>query len=169
MMFREVPLHEKTKGRLYLHSMPGRHERLEEFHREILETKINLIVCLAEADEIEKKSPSYYQAIKSESIPCFKLDFPIPDYGIPSDFKLFAECVQTVAQRIHSGDNVLLHCAGGIGRTGTFAVCLLHCFGFKQEIAVKIIDKAGSYAERPEQRNLLMWHADIVCRRMNCQ
>ena len=34
-MFREVPLPEPVRGRLYLHSMPGRHETFEEFLSEV--------------------------------------------------------------------------------------------------------------------------------------
>lgn len=158
-MFREVQLREETKGKLFLHSMPGRYESWEEFQRCVIEANISIIVCLAEADEIEKKSPSYYLAVKSGSVPRHKLDFPIPDFQAPNDREAFAEFVLLVAQQIESGERVLIHCAGGIGRTGTFAECLLHCVGFKEVIATKLVAEAGSSAERPEQHDLIKWHA----------
>lgn len=163
-MFKEIPLREKGKGKIFLHSMPGRYEHWEEFQRHVREAKISKIVCLAEADEIELKSPLYSLAVKSGSIPCRKLDFPIPDFQAPVDREAFAEFVQLVAQHVESGERVLIHCAGGIGRTGTFAECVLHCIGFKESIATKLVTEAGSGAERPQQQDFIKWHAKRACK-----
>jgi protein-tyrosine phosphatase len=161
-MFREVLLSGVTTGRLFLHSMPARYESWDEFRDQIEITKINRIVCLAEAEEIKQKSPSYFDAIASHLIPCPKLDFPIPDFGTPVDCRAFAECVQLVAGYIESGETVLIHCAGGIGRTGTFATCVLHCLGMKNDMATRLVHRAGSDTETREQSDLVCWHAMIA-------
>lgn len=144
--------------------MPGRYERWEEFQGHVIEAKISKIVCLAEAEEVERKSPSYSLAIRSGSIPCPKLDFPIPDFDAPSDRKAFAEFVRLVAQHIESGERVLIHCAGGIGRTGTFAACVLHCIGFKEDMATKLVFEAGSGAETTQQHDFVKCHAKSACK-----
>lgn len=163
-MFREVRLREETKGKLFLHSMPGRYESWEEFQGHVVGTEINRIVCLAEEEEIKRKSPSYFRAIRSGSIPCPKSDFPIPDFDTPSDRIAFAEFVRLVARDVESGESVLIHCAGGIGRTGIFAACVLHCMGFKEDMAVGLVEEAGSGPETPPQLDLVKWHAKIACK-----
>jgi protein-tyrosine phosphatase len=162
-MFREIQLRETITGKLFLHSMPGRYERWEDFRAYLIETGINRIVCLAEAEEIDRKSPSYSCAIRSGAIPCLKLDFPIADFGVPKNREVFAEFVQLVANYLQSGENILVHCAGGIGRTGTFATCLLHCLGYNQLTARQIVAKAGSAAETLQQEDLVDWHFASVC------
>jgi hypothetical protein len=84
-MFREVNLPENIAGRLYLHSMPGRHEPLEDIEARIRELGITVVVCLAPLEEIEKKSPNYAAAIRSNDQEWQQLSYPIPDYGAPND------------------------------------------------------------------------------------
>lgn len=162
VIFRQVSLHEEIKGKLFLHSMPGRYESWEEFCDSLIKAKINQIICLAEPQEIVQKSPSYSNAIQAGAILCPKTDFPIPDYGTPSDREAFFEAVQLVAQHVKSGKKVLIHCAGGIGRTGTFATCVLHCLGFERREAMKLVRAARSGAETPEQASLIEWHGATV-------
>ncbi len=41
----------------------------------------------------------------------------------------FEALVQDVVQRLQSGQNVVVHCRGGLGRTGTVAACVLVALG----------------------------------------
>lgn len=161
-MFRELKLSNTVQGRVFLHSMPGRYESWIEFQSWMIQTKIDRIVCLAEYDEIKQKSAEYFDAINSKRIPCIKSDFPIPDYGIPRDRKSFVEYVKSIAGFIVSGETVLIHCAGGKGRTGTFATCVLHALGIESERATELVYKAGSHTETSEQKGLVSWHASNV-------
>ena len=51
------------------------------------------------------------------------LHFEIPDRSVPEDRRAFWTLAGNVAQRLQSGEAVLIHCAGGVGRTATFAIC----------------------------------------------
>jgi hypothetical protein len=61
-VFRPVTLPEHVPGRLYLHSMPGRHEKFEAFLSEAERVHLDLVVCLAAENEVRRKSPAYFAA-----------------------------------------------------------------------------------------------------------
>jgi hypothetical protein len=82
-MFRSVTLPQNISGLLYLHSMPGRYEQWADFIAESKQRGIHVIVCLAPNNEIEKKSPSYADAIRDGALSCQRECFPIPDYDVP--------------------------------------------------------------------------------------
>jgi protein-tyrosine phosphatase len=156
-MFREVKLPKNVSGQLYLHSMPGRYEAWSDFATTAKQHKVNLIVCLAPEDEIEMKSPSYANAIKNDEL-CFSIErFPIPDYGVPQDQEQYAAFVTRIAKSLRSGHKILVHCGAGIGRTGTFAICLLLALGPNRIQAEKATHNAGSQPETDEQRKLVSW------------
>ncbi len=56
-MFREVSLPEAVPGRMFLHSMPGRHEPIDDTLRQLRTNGISEIVCLAGSSEISQKIP----------------------------------------------------------------------------------------------------------------
>jgi protein-tyrosine phosphatase len=144
-------------GRLFLHSMPGRREDLEEARRCIAEQNIERIVSLAPLDEIQVKSPSYADAITSGTM---RVDLlPVEDYGVPDDRDAFLADARSVAVDLKAGKNVLVHCGAGIGRTGTFACCVLLQFGIALDKALQDVKAAGSSAETDDQRRLLRWCA----------
>lgn len=152
-MFRELQIPKKTPRAIFLHSMPGRYEDLPNVFSEIQKRQINLIVSLTPLDEIQKKSPTYAKAIETNTLPCERKLFSIPDFEIPVDAQAFTEFVKEVADHVNSGDRILIHCAGGIGRTGTFAVCLLKALGLQLNDAIESVSAGGSGPETtPHQR-----------------
>ena len=164
-MFRKVTLPTMTSGTLFLHSMPGRdgewYEEWDEFFAATEEKRVDRIVCLTGMDEIREKSPDYAVAIEAGKLPCERTALPIADYGVPEDWEAYADYVKRAAERVRSGERVLIHCAGGVGRTGTFAVCLLHHFGFTDGEAQRVIRAARSEPETPEQEELVSWHSSL--------
>ena len=66
-MFRSVPLPGDVAGGLWLHSMPGRRQPLEQAWAQLRIHGIEAIVCLAASDEVRAKSPSYAAAVPRQN------------------------------------------------------------------------------------------------------
>ncbi len=67
--------------------------------------------------------------------------FPVEDFGVPDgcEFPGFAARLHKLLQ---TGECVLAHCAGGIGRAGTLASCLLVIDGVEADEAMRIVSAA---------------------------
>jgi hypothetical protein len=111
---------------------------------------IGRILCLTGPAEIARKSPGYAAAIAAGTLPCPVVAHPLEDFATPADAAAFAAWISTQAADLRAGTPMLLHCAAGIGRTGTVALCLLHALGIDQ--AEALVAAAGSQPETPEQR-----------------
>ena len=157
-MFRNVVLpKDAVTGRLLLHSMPGRFETWEYFSTEAKKYDIDTIVCLTPLEEVKTKSPPYAKAISEGSLEFSMKCYEIPDYGIPQNRDEFFDFVMHIAGLLQSGHRILVHCGAGIGRTGTFAICLLLTLGINSSEAEKIISEAGAGPETSEQIELIDW------------
>jgi protein-tyrosine phosphatase len=161
-MFREVSLPPHAKGHLYLHSMPGRFEPLSDSVAEAARLGISTVVCLAPLDEIHRKSPDYASDIEAGKLPWQQDFLPISDFGVPEDSEGFRNQAQRTAKQLQQGENCLIHCGAGIGRTGTLAVAVLLALGLPQDQAERAVAAAGSRPETQEQRQLL---GDLARRR----
>jgi protein-tyrosine phosphatase len=158
-MLRSVTLPDSVPGKLYLHSMPGRYEPFERTVAAIQMRGITEVICLVALEEIEFKSPDYARALRDGNTPWRQVMFPIVDYGVPADRQDYLKLVLWVAQSLRAGSAILAHCGAGIGRTGTLAACVLVVLGVPLAEALETVHAAGSYAERPEQLDLVEWVA----------
>ena len=156
-MFRRVDLPARVPGRLLLHSMPGRFETLERVWHQLSSDAVGAIVCLNEKHELHMKSSKYADALESGTVPCSVLPFEIREGGVPEDRDAFWALANDVAKRLHSGEGVLIHCAGGVGRTAMLAVTVLLVLGEPLNEAESVVSRAGSMVETMAQIEMLSW------------
>ena len=144
MPFRPVTLPTAVPGKLWLHSMPGRLESWPDFLAEAARSKLALVVCLNPMTEVQRGSPEYHRAIMQGPLPFGLLHLPMRDFGLGEDGDEFREAIAGIVQGLRDGDAVLLHCAHGIGRTGTVAACTLKALGLPTLQALTQVREAGS-------------------------
>src|SRR5437762_10845671 len=159
VMFRRVDLPSRIPGRLLLHSMPGRFEAIEKVWRQLGSESVGAIVCLNELYEIRMKSSKYAEALEAGTVPCSVLPFEIREGGVPEDRDAFWALAKNVANRLQSGEAVLIHCAGGVGRTAMLAVSVLLALGEPMNEAESVVSRAGSIVETMPQIEMLSWCA----------
>ena len=78
--------------------------------------------------------------------------FAIEDFGVPEE-KSLSTLVHQLYSAIHSGENTLVHCKGGIGRSGLICCCLLVKSGVPADAAIATVSKNRQHAvpETPAQ------------------
>jgi protein-tyrosine phosphatase len=156
-MFRRVDLPARVTGSLLLHSMPGRFEALERVWHQLRSDAVGAIVCLNEKYELRAKSAKYAEALESGTVPCSVLPFEIPEGSAPEDRRAFWALANDVANRLQSGQAVLIHCAGGVGRTAMLAISVLLALGEPMTEAESVVSRAGSIVETMPQIEMLSW------------
>ena len=95
------------------------------------------IVTLMTNDELSaNKVPNLGQAVLDHGMKWFHL--PIRDMRAPDESfsSVWTEIAPDILQMIKQGDNVLVHCRGGLGRSGTIAALLLIEFGLPNGLAI---------------------------------
>jgi protein-tyrosine phosphatase len=154
-MFRRVDLPARVPGKLLLHSMPGRFEAIERVWHQLRSEAVTAIVCLTEKYEIRLKSSKYAEALEAGTVPCSVLPFEIREGGMPEDRDAFWALANDLANRLRSGEAVLIHCAGGLGRTAMLAVTVLLALGEPMNEAESAVARAGSTVETMAQIEML--------------
>lgn len=157
MELRRVDLPAAVTGALLLGGMPARFEPWDAFEARARAAALGLVVCLTPPVEIEELSPSYHAAVAQGGLPFRWLNVPMRNFGLPEDAAAFRAGVHHVAQALRAGDAVLLHCAAGLGRTGTAAACVLKALGLDAEAALQRVRDAGSNPQNAKQSGLVTW------------
>lgn len=156
-MFRPLALPAGVAGALWLHAMPGRFEPWSDFLAEAARRRLDRMLCLTSLDEVAALSPPYAQAIGQGTLPCRWEQLVVRNFGLPLDEAGFRERVQAVAAALAGGESVLMHCAAGIGRTGTVAACVLKQLGWPAQQALQEVIAAGSNPQNAQQSGLVHW------------
>ena len=66
--------------------------------------------------------------------------FPVDDFKTP-DAAAFPELANKLTDHLERGENLFLHCAGGVGRAGTLASCLLVKNGMTADAAMALVSE----------------------------
>jgi protein-tyrosine phosphatase len=157
MALRPLLLPEGVPGQVWLGSMPGRFETWSSFYEEARRTGLGMVVCLAPRLELAELSPEYHAALARGGLPFRWLNVPMRNFGLPEDPAGFRRDIASLAQDLRNGEVMLLHCAAGLGRTGTAAACLLKALGLDAQEALQRVREAGSNPQNAEQSGLVHW------------
>jgi hypothetical protein len=114
-----------------------------------------VVVCLVEAAELRGHYDDYADwlvAAGQGSAVCW----PVPDMQAPPADAMLV-FVDDLVGRLRRGEALLIHCAGGIGRTGTTAICVLIRLGLDRHEAERLVAQArpGAGPEVGSQRALV--------------
>lgn len=137
--------------------MPGRFESWGEFEATAQRNQLSLVVCLTPRGEMAELSPAYHSAILQGSTPFRWMNVPVRNFGVPQDTAGFRRDVREIADALRRGDAVMLHCAAGIGRTGSTAACVLKALGLDTAEALQRVRNAGSNPENAKQSGWVDW------------
>ena len=100
----------------------------------------SLLVTLVEEKELDLLQVSEI-GVKTKALNMDWLHLPIVDFSVPSvEFEsVWPIHSANLINRIVSGERIVLHCRGGLGRTGLVAAWLLVELGFNPAEAIKVV------------------------------
>ncbi|MGD9794124.1 MAG: dual specificity protein phosphatase family protein [Acidimicrobiia bacterium] len=147
----EVPV-EGASGRLWL---CGKHFVGPDPEGALARIEGDVIVCLNEAHEIERRYPGYIEWLVAHQ-PRRAVWHPIADLHAP-DVEDAVGLTEQVRERLVDGEVVLVHCGAGIGRAGTLAVAVLMSMGASPPDALALVAASRPMAgpEAGVQRELI--------------
>ncbi|MFZ3002618.1 MAG: protein-tyrosine phosphatase family protein [Undibacterium umbellatum] len=129
------------QGFLAVMAKPVAGEWIEDEFRGIAQFGIDRLVSLLEAHEIRElglqTAPDLCGANQIDFV-----HFPIKDRGLPSSFSSTQKLVTQLYDDILKGENTVVHCRAGIGRTGLLASAILIRHGMDAVVALATVSKA---------------------------
>ena len=154
-------------GKIFLTCFPGRNGEAITFEENIFLEELNnfssqnfyTIVTLVEDKEIEKLCDKKIFVSKIYSHKMKWIHMPIEDLKAPD--RQFNEKWETTKVLLKNdlieGRNIVIHCMGGKGRSGTIAAILLIEFGEDNKKAIEVVrEKRKGAIETEEQEKFIL-------------
>jgi protein-tyrosine phosphatase len=91
------------------------------------ESGVDLVLSLIEDWEVPRRAPGLFEALARQRIEVQR--FPIADFGVPREAPAFGRLLRIVADRLATGDGILVHCNAGLGRTAVVLASVLKVHG----------------------------------------
>lgn len=134
-----------NNGNIYASCAPGKKDPKKGYNRDLSQDfntinkhNIDIIVCLIEDFEFGHLSiEAYPQYLAKYGIKI--IHYPIVDHNIPTNLDTFQSLILTICDYFSRGYNILVHCRGGVGRTGIVCACVLINFLNDPEEAINIV------------------------------
>ncbi len=101
----------------------------------------NVVVSVIELGELEELGIAGLGATLG-SLGMRWIHVPVVDVGVPEDPSTWINAMQQVHADLEDGLTVVVHCKGGLGRTGTFAASILASFGAEPREAIAAVRAA---------------------------
>jgi len=95
------------------------------------------VVCMCQRRELEDRYPDYVTWLETHEGTRAR-GFATPDLTAPSvdDAERMA---QTIAGLLRNGEGVIVHCAAGMGRAPTIAICAMLVLGYSTDEAIALV------------------------------
>lgn len=90
--------------------------------------------------------------------------FPYADGGVPSALSELGALLGRMSRAVEEGRTVVIHCRGGLGRSGTVASCALVARGASPEEAIRVVRASRKGAVENERQEEFVhrfadWHS----------
>jgi protein-tyrosine phosphatase len=128
-----VPLPLPTGGL----SLCGKHAIAPDVDAAMARCGATTVVCLVDERELSGHWPHYVDWLH-EHRDTTAVWFPIHDLNAPTVERTLP-LLADLRARLDLGEHLLMHCAAGIGRTGTLATCLLVQMGMEVDDALDLV------------------------------
>lgn len=153
---RQLTLPASISGALWLTGLPDSDVRLRRFLDETAAQSISQLVILTEDHEIRDLAPAYERLLLSSGLAFSVMRLPIRDFDVPESVLGFRREAQRISKALERGERIVVHCRGGIGRTGMMACAVLCELGMQIDEAIGLVAAAGSKCETAEQTAFLL-------------
>jgi protein-tyrosine phosphatase len=120
--------------------------------------RATVVVCLTQSHEVVDRFPDYVKWLHHH-LGERAIWFPIPDLHAPS-LQSGIELVTQLDALVAEGERLIMHCAAGIGRSGTMATALLMWGGMEADAARDLVAASRPMAG-PEAGPQVQFLADL--------
>ena len=164
---RQAPALAASPGRLGMTFLPGKDEGSGGSHHRDLDRdverlrdvySVDTVVLLVEDHELERlRVPDIAEEMEAHGIDLVR--HPIPDGSFPADRVALRATVDGLLARLANGENVVVACRGGLGRTGTVVGCLLRDCGLDGDDAIALTraSRPGTIETDEQERFVASW------------
>lgn len=135
------------RGRLGMTAAPGRKEpgTLEADLKKLKEKEgADILISLVEHEEYEAVGVGELIE-RARAAGLEVLHLPIPDGGTPAYAGVeerHRKLVDEIVEALEGGRTVVIHCLGGMGRTGLVAATVLVALGYSAQEAIRFVQEA---------------------------